>query len=353
MLRYNTFTRAIYTQYRGALNRGSAAVLGLVLVVLTIGVLAVEQRFRGREHVHRLHGGVAGHARVAHLGRWRWAALGACSALVGVALVVPMAVIGYWLWRGARVGEPLLPAGSLVVNSLRASALGAIATVAAAWPVALLSVRHPSRWSRIVERLSWSGHVLPGIVVALALVFFGAQRLPWAYQTMGMLVFGYMILFLPQAVGAFPRVAAPGHTVARRGVATARFRSGSDVRPDRAAADTPRCGGRRRVVFLTCMKELPATLLLAPTEFDTLATRVWTASSEAFLARAVAPALALVLFSSLPMAVLVLREAERRGQPVGKATADDPSILTPTCCTVCESRAARVSGIAAGSRHRA
>jgi iron(III) transport system permease protein len=241
-----------------------------------------------------------------------------------------MAVIGYWLWRGARVGEPLLPAGSLVVNSLQASTFGAIVTVAAAWPVALLSVRHPSRTSRIVERLSWSGHALPGIVVALALVFFGAQRLPWAYQTMGMLVFAYMILFLPQAVGAIrasllqvtPSLEEASRLLGAGPAATFARIVLPLTRPGVVAAGA--------LVFLTCMKELPATLLLSPTGFDTLATRVWTASSEAFLARAAAPALALVLFSSLPMAVLVLREAERRGQPAGKATADDPSIRTPT-----------------------
>ena len=87
------------------------------------------------------------------------------------------------------------------------------------------------------------------------------------------------------------------------------------------------------LVFLTCMKELPATLLLAPTEFGTLATRVWGASSEAFLARAASPALALVLLSSLPMTVLVLREAERRERaqvPTGNATVVDTEADTPT-----------------------
>ena len=70
-----------------------------------------------------------------------------------------------------------------------------------AWPVALLAARSVGRYSRFVERLSWSGHALPGIVVALSLVAFGA-RLPWAYQTLGMLVFAYMVLFLPLAIGA-------------------------------------------------------------------------------------------------------------------------------------------------------
>ncbi len=65
------------------------------------------------------------------------------------------------------------------------------------------------------------------------------------------------------------------------------------------------------LVFLTCMKELPATLLLAPTGYPTLATQVWSATSEAFFARAALPALALVLLSSIPMAILVLREPDR------------------------------------------
>ncbi len=312
MLRYDTFTRAIYLQYRGGLNRNTAAVLGLILVMLTIVLLAAEQRFRGRESLHRLHGSGARTAPTIRLGGWRWAAFGGCSLLMLLALVAPMGVIAYWLWRGAQVGEPLVPEWSLVANSLRASVLGAVFTVLAAWPVALLSARSVGRYSRFVERLSWSGHALPGIVVALSLVAFGARRLPWAYQTLGMLVFAYMVLFLPLAIGAIRTSLlqiTPSIEEASRLLGAGPFQTFRRVvlpltRPGVAAAGA--------LVFLTCMKELPATLLLAPTEYGTLATRVWTASNEAFLARAAAPALALVLLSSLPMVVLVLRESERR-----------------------------------------
>ena len=65
------------------------------------------------------------------------------------------------------------------------------------------------------------------------------------------------------------------------------------------------------LVFLVTMKELPATLILGPLGFKTLATAVWSASSEAFFAQAAAPALMLILSSSVPMAVLVLRERNR------------------------------------------
>ncbi len=312
MLRYDTFTRAIYTQYRGALNRGSAAVLGLVLVALTIAVLTGEQRFRGREQVHRLHGGGARVARTVRLGRWRWVAFAGCSLLAFAALVIPLGVVGYWLSRGLAAGDDVWPDWSLIRNSLTVSVLGAVATVAMAWPVAMLSVRHPGRVARLVERLSWSGHALPGLVVALALVFVGAQRLPWAYQTIGMLVFAYVVLFLPQAIGALR--ASLLQVTPTLEEASLLLGSGRMATFARVVVPLTRPGivSGAALVFLTCMKELPATLLLAPTGFGSLATRVWTASAEAFFGRAAGAALALVLLSSLPMTVLVLREAERR-----------------------------------------
>jgi iron(III) transport system permease protein len=283
-----------------------------MLVALTIGVLVVEQRFRGREQLHRLHGSGARRAAPTDLGRWRWAATAACSLLVLLALVVPLLVIGWWWWRGVSTGLPWWPDGSLVVNSLRAAALGAIATVLAAWPVAWLGARQRGPYARFIERLAWSGYALPGLVVALALVFFGIRVVPSAYQTLAMLVFAYAVLFLPQAIGALrssllqitPSVEEASRLLGVGSFGTFRRVIVPLARPGALA------GGA--LVFLTCMKELPATLLLAPTGYTTLATRVWNATAEGFLARAAGPALALVLLSSLPMAYLVLREHEPR-----------------------------------------
>lgn len=338
MLRYDTFTRAIYVQYRGALDRNSAAVLGLMLVVLTIVVLATEQRFRGHEEVHRLHGGGARDASPVRLGRWRWVAISALGLLVFLALVVPLLVIGYWMWRGGRFGEPVWPSLSLITNSLTASAFGALFGVLAALPVAAMVVRHPGRLARTVERLSWSGYALPGVVVALALVFFGARHATFAYQTLGMLVFAYTILFLPQAVGAVR--ASMLQVTPSLEEASRVLGSGPAATFGRVVLPLSRPGvvAGGALVFLTCMKELPATLLLAPTGFQTLATRIWNATSEGFLARAAGPALVLVLLSSIPMAILVSREEigrrsrDRRAgaQPTGNATAGEASARTST-----------------------
>lgn len=311
MLRYDTFTRAIFNQYRGALDRSSAAVLGLVLVALTMTVLLGEQRSRRRQQLHRLHAGGARPIRPLRLGRWRWPAVGAVTALMSVALVLPLGVIAYWLRRGAMAGEPVAPGFDLITNSLTASLTGALVAILAAWPVAVMTVRYPGRLARWTEQLSWSGYALPGIVVALSLVFFGIRQAPWAYQSFGMLVAAYVALFLPQAIGALRGSllqVTPSLEEASWLLGSGRLRTlGRVVLP----LTRPGIFAGFALVFLTTMKELPATLLLAPTEFSTLATRVWNATAEGFVGRAAAPALALVLLSSVPMGVLVWREERR------------------------------------------
>ena len=83
-----------------------------------------------------------------------------------------------------------------------AAALTAGAAALCALPVAILSVRWPGRLSTLLERAAYMGYALPGIVVALSLVFFGADFAYPLYQTMFMLIFAYVVLFLPQALGA-------------------------------------------------------------------------------------------------------------------------------------------------------
>ncbi len=330
LLRFDSFTRVIYVQYRASLDRSAAATLGLVLITLMLVVLAAESRSRGRADYHRLHGGSARRAALVPLGRWRWPAAAACAALVGLALVVPVGVIVYWLGRGLAAGEPLRLTTTLIGHSLVVSALGALVALVAAWPVAVLAARHPGRLSRLVERASYTGYALPGVVVALALVFFGARVEP-IYQTRTLLVFAYVVLFLPQAVGAIrasllqinPSLEEVSRLLGRSKVATTRSVVLPLVRPGALAG--------MALVFLTCMKELPATLLLAPTGYDTLATQVWSATSEGFFGRAAAPALALVVVSALPMALLVLREADRRDRQPPTAT---PAPATTTAVAV-------------------
>jgi len=310
LLQFDSFSREIYTQYRSAFDRTPAAILGLMLVALTAAILALESRARGRARYHR---STAGSVRprdgaVIALGRWRWPALLFCGTVVLLALVVPVGVLVFWLARGLAAGEPLRLLWGAAFNSVYVSALAAGVAALAAVPVAILAVRHPGRMAGFIERLSYLGYALPGIVLALALVFFGANFAPGVYNTLALLVFAYAVHFLPQAVGA-TRFALlqvrPSVEEAARGLG--RGPAGVVTTVTAPLASSGILAGAA-LVFMTTMKELPATLLLSPLGFDTLATSIWTATSEAFFARAAAPALLLIAVSALPMYLLVVRE---------------------------------------------
>jgi iron(III) transport system permease protein len=310
LMRYDTFTRVIYVQYRSSFDRTGAAVLSHALVALTLSLLALEMRTRGRARYDHLSAGASHVQPAARLGAWRGPALVFCGAVVALALVLPAGVLLYWLARGLQAGQALGGLGTAARNSVLASGLAAVVVVLASLPPAVLNVRRPGRLSHALERLTYVGFALPGVVIALALVFFGAHYAWPLYQTLPMLILAYAILFLPQGVGAVRAALLQVHpsleeTARSLGRSPLQVFAGITlplVRPGLAAG--------AGLVFLTAMKELPATLILGPFGFKTLATHVWSAVSEAFFARAAAPALLLILLSSLPMAFFILRERE-------------------------------------------
>jgi len=123
-----------------------------------------------------------------------------------------------------------------------------------------------------------------------------------------MLILAYGILFLPQAVGAIRTALAlvhPSLEETARSLGRAPWQVFLTVT---LPIVQPGVTAGAALVFLTTMKELPATLILAPLGFKTLATSVWAAVSEAFFAQAAAPALLIILLSSLPMTFLIFHE---------------------------------------------
>jgi iron(III) transport system permease protein len=317
LMRYDTFTRVIFVQY-GSFDRSQAALLALVLVAMTLIFVTLEARIAQRARYVQGATGALRPPTVIALGRWRWPSVLFCGAVVGFSLVLPAGLLVYWLIRGLQAGETVAALGQAMWNSILASGLAAVTIVVAALPVSWLTVRRPGRWTHGLERLTYAAYALPSIVVALALVFFGANQAPWLYQTLPMLILAYGILFLPQAVGTVrssllqipPSLEEAGRSLGRGAVRVFATITLPLLRPGLLAGAA--------MVFLTAMKELPATLLLAPIGFKTLAVAVWSAVSEAFFAAAAAPALLIVLMSSVPMTLLMLREQrhERNDRPL-------------------------------------
>ncbi len=317
LMQYDSLTRAIYLQYRSLFDRAPAAVLALVLIALTVVVLALELRVRGRvtARYRRTGTGAARHPRPVQLGRWRWPALGFCSLAVGLGLVVPVTVLVYWAARAFSRPGGIEWSWQPAVNSATVSAVAAVVAVAATVPVALLAVRYPRPWTVALERLSYAGNALPGIVIALSLVFFGANYAGWAYQTTALLVFAYVVRFFPQALaGSHSGLArvSPKLEEAARGLGRRPSAVFARVTAPLAA---PGLLAGAALVFLSTMKELPATLLLRPIGFETLATEIWKYTSVAAYSRAALPALLLIAVSAPFVYLLSVRSGSDPGPP--------------------------------------
>lgn len=308
LLRFDSFTRIIYLQYSASFDRSVAAVLSLLLVGLTLSLLTAEGRMRGKARNYRSHSGIKRQQSLVKLGFWRWPALAFCVIIVALGVVMPVLVIGFWLFRGWLAGESLNLGLDMVWNSVSASGLAATVAVLAAIPVAILAARFPGVASRWTERSAYLGYALPGIVIALALVFWGANYAPALYQTLALLVFAYGIRFLPQAIGSTRSSLlqiSPRLEEAARSLGCTPFRTLYEIT---VPLLKPGLLTGLALVFLTGMKELPMTLLLAPTGFQTLATRIWAATEEAFFARAAAPALLLLLVSAVSVWIILSQE---------------------------------------------
>ncbi len=319
LLRYDAFTRAIYVQYRSSFNRSQAAALALMLIGFALVLLLAEGWLRGSRAIayHRTGVGAARKAATVSLGRWRRAAVTFC-ALVGAASVgMPLVVLVYWLVKGVSRGEDTADLVPAALGSLSVSALAAVAATLAALPVAILAARYRGRIGTLVERASYLGYALPGVVIALAFVFLGARYLTPIYQTITLLIVAYVVRFLPQAVGGArlsllqinPRLEDAARNLGRTSFGAITAVTAPLARPGILAGAA--------LVFLTVMKELPLTLFLRPTEFETLATNLWTATTGGAYAKAAAPALLLILASALPTLFLEGRSQQRGGRSEG------------------------------------
>jgi iron(III) transport system permease protein len=303
MLRYDVFTRVIYTSYRSSFDPTPAAILSCVLVVMTVVILWAESRTRGRARYSGLSGS-ARRARPVPLGPWTLPAVGWCVAVVGLAVGLPLVALGYWLTRGSSAGLDAAELGFATLNTLGVSALGALVTVLLALPVGALAGRYRSRLARGLEQASYAGHALPGIVVALAMVFLAVRYARPAYQELPVLVLAYAVLFLPAAVAAV-RASVAQCPPALEDVARSLGRTPAGVlRSVTVPLAGPGIAAGAALVLLTCMKELPATLLLRPTGLETLATRLWSNTEVGAYAGAAPFAAALLLVAALPTALL-------------------------------------------------
>lgn len=319
-MRYEVFTWVIYSAYRAGFDPARAAILASALVVVATCLVVAESSVRGRA-ASRLGPGTV---RRPHMGssssRWGGSAVAAWGfvlAITSVALVFPLWRIGVWLSTYTSTDIDWGDVGATLGTTLGVATLAGLVTIALAFPVGALAARSRTRFAAICERATFVAHALPGIVVAISLVFLGVRLLRPIYQEMPLLILGYAVLFLPLAVGAVRtsvemsplRLDEVAHSLGKRPTAVLTRVTAPLALPGIAAG--------LALVMVSVMKELPVTLILHPTGTETLATSLWAHTSVSDYANAGPYALALVLFAAVPAAVLGVVNDRRGGAEVG------------------------------------
>lgn len=310
LMRYDTFATAIVDQFQSVFNGPAANLLGGVLVLLCFGLLGLESFIRGDARYARVGGGSARSATRWSLGRWALPSQLLVGAVVLLSLGVPLYTLSRWLMLGgAEIWKlhDILPAlGQTAFLSLAGAGIAIVAALPAAW----LSVRAPSRLSRLIEASHYYVGALPGVIVALALVTITVRVALPLYQTMATLLLAYLLMFLPRAMVGLRA------SIAQAPVELERAAQSLGKSPMLAVFHTtvrlaaPGAFAAAALVGLGIANELTATLMLAPNGVRTLATRFWAHTAELDFSSAAPYALLMVLLS-LPLVLLLRLEADR------------------------------------------
>jgi len=305
LLRFQTFTYAVYQQVSGRYDHAAAAVLSLLLVLLALIFLIAERWFRQRSRFYQT------------TGRYRAPARRACRPLTALLLTIYVAAVfgasfgvPAWLlvtWSGTALAEGAIDARFLgfMTNSVLLSGLAATLAVVIGTPVAYLAGRRPSKLHLFSLQAAYAGYVLPGPVGALALLVLVSHLAPFWYGTVLVLITAYVIHFLPAGLQTMepalqqvtPNLEEAARSLGYGPMQTLRAVTLPLVRGGFIAAWV--------LMFLQCMKELPATLLLRPVGYDTLAVRVWLEASEEYYQLA-APSALLIVLMTLPAILLLV-----------------------------------------------
>jgi iron(III) transport system permease protein len=311
LMRFEAFSYAIYIQYAAAFDRTYAAWLSLMLLALTLGIVLSEGRLLGRRRYARVGGGAAREAPRAPLGKRAPLAVAYSSAVILVSVGLPLSVLLAWMLRVPPVAATLQSLLDAFARTASVAVPAALLTAGAAGAVAYLATRVNLRGSGVIERVAYLGYAIPSVSLALALVFFTLRSAPWLYQTRALLIGAYMISFLALALGpirsallqAPGRIEEAARSLGRRALPAFALTTLPVIRRPAVAATA--------LVLMAAMKELPLTYLLAPTGFHTLAVRVFSRTSEGMMAEAAPYALAIVLFSSAFVGLLINYEGRK------------------------------------------
>lgn len=324
---FDTFTTAIYKTWYGFFSLSSAAQLASLLLLAVMLVLYGERRARGQDHAASER--PRGQALYRLSGFKAWLASGWCALVFACAFVVPMVQLVAWCWQRGRfdLDERYR---ELILHTLYLGAMAALITVAVALLLAFARRQAPTPGIRAGVAIANLGYALPGSVLAVSLMlafsfldrelvvpvssWLGGAGRPLLLGSVAALLVAYLVRFIAVAYGPLESSLArirPSLPEASRSLGVGGARLFFKVYLPLLLPGTLSAA---LLVFVDTLKEMPATLLMRPFGWDTLAVRVFEMTSEGEWARASLPALSLVLVGLLPVIGLIRRSARQLGR---------------------------------------
>ncbi|KQQ57850.1 iron ABC transporter permease [Pseudomonas sp. Leaf129] len=324
---FDTFTTAIYKTWYGFFSLSSAAQLASLLLLAVMLVLYGERRARGQDHAASER--PRGQALYRLSGFKAWLASGWCALVFACAFVVPMVQLVAWCWQRGRfdLDERYR---ELILHTLYLGAMAALITVAVALLLAFARRQAPMPGVRAGVAIANLGYALPGSVLAVSLMlafsfldrelvvpvssWLGGAGRPLLLGSVAALLVAYLVRFIAVAYGPLESSLArirPSLPEASRSLGVGGARLFFKVYLPLLLPGTLSAA---LLVFVDTLKEMPATLLMRPFGWDTLAVRVFEMTSEGEWARASLPALTLVLVGLLPVIGLIRRSARQLGR---------------------------------------
>jgi iron(III) transport system permease protein len=329
LFNFPTFTTAIYRVWFGMFDREAGSQLASLLLITALILILAERRARGRA-AYTQHAGRSIDQALRPLRGIRAAlAIGYCSTVVGLAFVLPVGVLLAWSAEAWQTGRIASTYPALVTTTVILATTTAVLAVAIALVLAYaLRVRRQRLLARVID-VATLGYAVPGSVVAVGILVTLAwvdDRLAAAWQhltgtmpdllvigSVGGLIFAYLVRFAAVArfsvEAGLARITRSLDEAARSlGARAGRVLLGIHVPLLRRSLLTAAL-----LVFLDTMKEMPATLLIRPLGWDTLAVEIWQRTTEGLWVEAAVPALTIVAAGLLPVFVLTsLRERPLR-----------------------------------------
>ena len=309
LLNVETLTVSIQNLFKSSYDRGAASVIGILLFLAAAIFVLFESILKGRDFESR---GAEGFQerirRVSNTGLSVFTIL--VIALYGfLAVVIPFYVlISRYLQNPSVVAFSDLFSAAL--STVSVAGLGAFIAFILSLPLALLATQGPSAVAAISGKVILISHALPGVVVGLALVSFGSRLGP-LYQSIFLLAFAYAVLFLAKSVASTSAALTLVSPQLKEVAATLGKSKSSIAMQVVFPIALPNLALGVLLVFLTAMKELPATLMLRPTGMDTLATEIWSFAAISRFNEAAPYALLLVIIAAIPTFILTIPRAAK------------------------------------------